>query len=149
MGLAKSCDQTDRANLYEIVVCIDGIWNFVTFVFHDAVPWDSLGHSQHGCIQNGTESGANFQIKKGVGQRCVLNPRLFVSGLEWAMQKRQGKFEHEGAGIGLGDGFRPLLGLTFADDVLLSARTASERVFFVDMLVDELAEAGPILPPQN
>ena len=59
----------------------------------------------------------DFEISAGVRQGCVLSPRLFCAALQEAMRSRRDAEERNG--LNLQGGLQHLLGLRFADDILL------------------------------
>ena len=64
----------------------------------------------------------DFEINAGVRQGCVLSPRLFCAALQEAMRSRRDAEERNG--LNLQGGLQHLLGLRFADDILLFAETS-------------------------
>ena len=147
-------DKTLLANVPLWIVSLDLSKAF------DRVSWDSLwgrllrhGVSEHlvwalrliyweqkGQIVTKQDTSWEFDIKAGVRQGCVLNPRLFSCVLEVALKKWREQLQD--GGLDLGDGGIPLLDLRFADDILLFATSSVEAARMVDALVTWLKKVG-------
>ena len=83
-----------------------------------------------------------LQLKVVVGRG---GGAIFSSVQQWAMRKWRIVVEHAHCGIDLQDALPKLLGLRFADDILLFARTAHETIFLLESLLQEFAEVGLLL----
>ena len=92
---------------------------------------------QTGAVRDHDTDSCGFNIRGGVRQGCVLSTRLFSSVLEMALSPWRAKMEAEG--LSLEDGLRPLLGLGFADDILLFCTTLDTTCLLLDELVASLA----------
>ena len=121
--------------------------------FFDRVHWPSLWRalSQQGIsdhmvgllqtlhknqtVQIAEANGSSwiFDIKGGVGQGCVLSPRLFYAVLEMAMGMWRGRVGR--LGLDLGDGGRTPLDLRSADDILILVTTYIDAVPLLDEFV--------------
>ena len=128
------------------------IWMYQT-LFFDRVHWPSLWRalSQQGIsdhmvgllqtlhknqtVQIAEANGSSwiFDIKGGVGQGCVLSPRLFYAVLEMAMGMWRGRVGR--LGLDLGDGGRTPLDLRSADDILILVTTYIDAVPLLDEFV--------------
>ena len=98
--------------------CWDELW--VALRAHgvsDHLVWTmrNLYTGQLGQIQGDTGDARVFPITAGVGQGCVLNPRLFTPSPEWAMKNWRQRMENSACGIDLEDGDAKLLDLRFAE----------------------------------
>ncbi|MCV6574647.1 MAG: reverse transcriptase family protein, partial [Cohaesibacter sp.] len=97
-------------------------------------------YGQTGVVREHNVDSYGFNIRGGVRQGCVLSPRLFSSVLEMALSSWRAKMEAQG--LSLGDGFKPLLDLRFADDILLFCTTLDKACLLLDELVASLAQVG-------
>ena len=98
---------------------------------------------QCGKIVGSMEDSVEFDIAAGVRQGRVLSPRLFCSGLEWALSKWRAQCH--GVGYDFQDGGVSLLDLRFADDILIFETSHEEIGQVLDMLVDALRKVGLVL----
>ena len=99
-----------------------------------------LYDGQFGEVIGSSGRSRKFNITGGVRQGCVLSPRLFCAVLQFAMRKWRLKVG--GLRFDLSDGMPHLIGLRFADDILLFARSAMEAGKLLGSLVAELSEVG-------
>ena len=83
------------------------------------------------CDKGGTDLSNCFPIKASVRPGCVLSPTFFSSLHQRTMVKWRPDVEHARCGIDLGVGF--------ADDMLLFARTAPQTIFLLESLIKEFA----------
>ena len=81
-----------------------------------------------------------FAIRRGVKQGDVLSPILFNAGLEHAMRKW--KLELTNHGILLTEGRQRLTNTRFADDIMIFAKSLSELVEMLELLVKALLDVG-------
>ena len=120
----------------EITLASGGrLWRIRTPGFELSTTWNN-------CWING-EKKIDFDVAAGVRQRCVLNPRLLRSILDWALSKWRAQLH--GVGYNVQVGGVAILDLRFADNTFLFAKSYQEIGHVLDMLVDALRHGGFVL----
>ena len=84
--------------------------------------WRNLYTGQEATVRTGHGTTDLFQIRKGVGQGCILSPCLFTLYAEYMMQKA-GMDE---AQVGIKIARRNINNLRYADDTTLTAESKEE-----------------------
>ena len=83
--------------------------------------------------------GRPLDIQRGVGQGDILSPLVFNAALECALRKWKGKCEHYAIAMGHHE---RLTNITYADDLMLYARSLQALVEMIETLSWELHHTG-------
>ena len=99
--LSKAFDRVDWNALW-LALCEHGVSSHMVWILQ------KLHVDQHGEVTGQGRNSRTFQINAGVRQGCVLNPKMLLSVLHWAMSKWRRWAEGCSFGFDLGDGLPPL-----------------------------------------
>ena len=91
--------------------------------------------------QSGNVGGETFfPIRRGVRQGDILSPALFNAALESVIRRWKTKLRNNGLLLDATE--ERLTNIRYADDLLIFAKSFDEAVFMLEILTEELANAG-------